>query len=286
MRRVLITGGAGLVGRALIRLAPDGWDLHATQRVHAVHGARVHQVELSQAGAVAQLFATVRPELVFHTAYSMQHGDQDIVAATRNVVAGCAAAGSRLLHLSTDLVFDGERGPYGESAQRAPVSDYGWWKARAEEEVQARIPHASIVRTSLVTELAPPDPRVAWIADSLRRKDPLTLYVDELRCPISVADLTAQLWEIATLPADEPAGVWHLAGPEALSRYALGLLIAAHFGLNPAGITPGRSRDATPRRPRDVRLLTARVDRVLRCKARPISELFAGAAAAPYPCAP
>ncbi len=110
--------------------------------------------------------------------------------------------------------------------------------------------------------------------------------MDELRCPIWVKELAAQLWEIGALPHREAPGVWHLAGSEAVSRYALGLLIAARFELDPASITPGRSRDAVPARPRDVRLLTPRADRMLGCRARPISELFAGAAPAPYPCAP
>ena len=284
LRRVLITGGAGLIGRALIHHAPNGWELHATQRVQRVHGARAHQIELSKAEQVAELFAALHPELVFHTAYSMQHGERDIVAATRNVVAGCVASCSRMIHLSTDLVFNGESGPYTESARPTPISEYGRWKTRAEAEVQASIRDAAVVRTSLVTELEPPDPRITWIADSLRHADPLTLYVDELRCPIAAADLATQLWEIATLPRGEAAGVWHLAGPEALSRYALGLLIAAKFALEPSGITPGRSGGAAPPRPRDVRLLTARADRVLTCRARPIGELFAGPAAAPYPC--
>jgi dTDP-4-dehydrorhamnose reductase len=286
MRRVLITGGAGLLGRALIRHAPAGWELHSTRRVQAVGGAPAHDVELSHPDAVARLFAGVRPQLVFHTAYSMQHGERDIVAATRNVVTECVSQGCRLVHLSTDLVFDGEHGPYDESAMPAPISEYGRCKARAEAEVRTRLPEAAIIRTSLVTEAEPPDPRVAWVTDHLRRGDPLTLYVDELRCPIPAADLAAQLWEIAALPEREAAGVWHLAGPEAVSRYALGLLIAARFGLDAACITPGRSRDAVPARPRDVRLLTLRADCVLGCRARPISELFAGAAPAPYPCAP
>jgi dTDP-4-dehydrorhamnose reductase len=97
------------------------------------------------------------------------------------------------------------------------------------------------------------------------------LFTDELRCPTAVEDLAAQLWEVARLPADGRAGVWHLVAPEAVSRYTLGLLLATRHGLNLAGITPVPSASSPVPRPRDLRLLTARADRELRTRARPIS---------------
>ncbi|MDB4948513.1 MAG: dTDP-4-dehydrorhamnose reductase [Gemmatimonadetes bacterium] len=272
--RVLITGGAGLLGSTLIEHAPMDAEVHATYRSIPVVAPRSAQVELSDADAVAALWAEVRPELVIHTAYSMESGERDVWQATRNVVRATSDVGAALIHMSTDALLDGEHGPYAEDAKPAPVHEYGRWKAQAERHVRAEMPGAAVVRTSLVTRLAPLDPRSAWIAGSLRDGRPLTLFVDELRCPIAGDDLARQLWEIASLPADERAGMWHLAGPEALSRYALGLLVAAHEGLDPAAITPALSAASPSPRPRDLRLLTARADRALRTRARPISELL------------
>lgn len=286
MRRVLITGGAGLLGRTLISLAPPDWEVHATRRQSPVPGATTHDIDLADPGAVQRLWETLRPDLVLHTAYAAVDGERDIVVATRNVASGCAAGGARLIHLSTDLVFDGESGPYAEGAQLSPILEYGRWKARAEVEVRERLPQAAVIRTSLISEVEPPDPRTAWVRDALLQHEPITLFVDEIRSPMASTDLALQLWELANLPASEAAGVWHLVGPEALSRYTLGLLIAARFGLDPAGITAGRSSEAPAARPRDVRLLTRRADHALRHRARPISEVFAGPDPARYPFAP
>lgn len=286
MPRVLITGGAGLLGRALIRLAPPIWEVHATRRQNPVLGAPAHDIDLADSRAVQWLWENLRPDLVVHTAYGTANGERDIVVATQNVASGCAAVGARLIHVSTDLVFDGESGPYSEGARLSPILEYGRWKARAEDEVRKRLPEAAMVRTSLIIETEPPDPRTAWVRDALHRRQQITLYVDEIRSPITSADLALQLWEVAELPTREAAGVWHLVAPEALSRYALGLLIAARFGLDPAGITRGLSREAPTPRPRDVRLLTGRAERVLRHRARPISEVFAGPGPAQYPFAP
>lgn len=284
--RVLVTGGAGLLGSTLLRIAPSTAELHATRRRTAVQGANAHTIELSEADAVVALWRRLRPELVIHTAYSATDGERDILEATRSVVAGCEAVGAGLIYLSTDALLDGESGPYAEAAEPAPVHEYGEWKARAERLVRERIPRAAVVRTSLISCFAPLDPRGASIAEGLRARRPVTLFVDELRCPIAAVDLARQIWEIAALPVEERGGVWHLAGPEALSRYALGLLVAAHQGLDPAGITPARSTDAPVRRPRDVRLLTARADAALQTRARPVSELVLGSRPEDLPLAP
>ncbi|MBA3531545.1 MAG: sugar nucleotide-binding protein [Ardenticatenales bacterium] len=272
--RVLVTGGAGLLGRTLLKLAPPGLELHATQRHTPVVGTTAHSIDLAEEEAVQALFDHLQPGLVFHTAFSMDEGERDIWAATRNVVAGCQAVGATLIYMSTDALLDGENAPYPESATPCPVHEYGRWKARAEEHVRKQLPAAAIVRTSLITEFTPLDPRSAWVADSLRAGKPITLFVDELRCPIRPDDLARQLWELAALPPATRRGVWHLVGPEAMSRYALGLLVAAHERLDPAGITPAYSTVAATPRPRDLRLLTTRAAKSRLTPARPISTLI------------
>jgi dTDP-4-dehydrorhamnose reductase len=272
--RVLITGGAGLLGRHLIRSAPPGWEVDATQRQTPVVGAPAHTLELADVAATESLLLRLRPELVIHTAYSTAQPERDILSATRSVVKGCLASGARLIYMSTDALLDGESGPYGEEAEPRPVHAYGEWKARAELHVRQGFPEAAVIRTSLVTEFEPLDPRSAWVADSLRAGSRITLFTDEIRCPIAPADLARQIWEIAAMRPEQQQGIWNLAGPEALSRYSIGLLVAGHEGLDPSGLTPALSASAQDPRPRDLRLLTGRADRFLATRARPISSLL------------
>lgn len=267
----LITGGAGLLGRHLIHLASTLFTLTTTQRTTPVINAHAVTIDLANASAVDQLFDDIHPELVIHTAYGMNQ-EADIVAATRHVAIACAATGASLIHLSTDALFDGLRAPYHESDSPSPITTYGRWKAEAEEIVQRLVPSAAIIRTSLITEFAPLDPRSAWVATALRQRDPITLFVDELRCPIIPHDLALQIWEVAQLPIPQREGVWHLVGPEVLSRYALGTLIAAHEGLDPEGIIPALTEPLL--RPRDLRLTTHRADQFLTTRPRPISTLL------------
>lgn len=283
MRRVLITGGGGFLGSRLIELAPPDHDVHGTARAAASGGGRMHVVELSEAATVDALWGRLGPDLVIHTAYSMQAGERDIVQATRNVAAACARTGAELIHLSTDLVLDGEHAPYDDTAEPAPVHRYGEWKAEAERIVRSELPETAILRPSLITSFDPPDPRTQWVIAGLIGESPLTLYTDEIRCPIARDDLVGWIWEIATLPPRERAGVWNLVGPEAMSRYALGALIAAATGLTTARMRPAASAGAAEPRPRDLRLRTDRADAALSTRARPISELAAACLAARTP---
>jgi dTDP-4-dehydrorhamnose reductase len=271
-RKVLITGGAGFLGRALTRAVPASVALELTiRRESSGSGTPSHALDLADRPAVERLWEGLRPELVIHTAYSMDAPERDIWEATRNVADATCAVGADLLYLSTDMLLDGEHAPYAEDAAPAPVLEYGRWKARAEDYVRSSMPDAAVVRTSLLTSFAPLDPRSEWVAAGLRGGSSRSLYADEIRCPISVHDLAAQLWEIADLPGVDRSGVWHLAGPEAISRYSLGLLIAAFLELPADRLVAAPSSTAAGKRPRDLRLLSTRADAQLRTRARPIS---------------
>jgi dTDP-4-dehydrorhamnose reductase len=174
-----------------------------------------------------------------------------VVEGTRHLANACASAGAHLIHLSTDVVFDGEGAPYTEDDPLSPLHAYGRAKAAAEEIVADLCPDAVIVRTSLIYGFEPLDPRTRWVVDSIRTGELITLFVDELRCPVWVEQLAAALLELA---ARREAGIWHVAGPQPLSRYEFGERLAGFFGVDPAEITPGVSRASGLLRPRDCRL--------------------------------
>ena len=258
MPTLLITGGSGYLGRHLVRQASGRWQVVATHFSHptALAGCKTTLLDVRDGPAVARLLADLRPTVVIHTAYDMSSPEAMhpvIVEGTRHVAAAACAVGARLVAMSTDVLFDGEHGPYGEADPPNPVTAYGQAKAEAERIVAELCPQAAIVRTSLIYGFNPPDPRTRWVVDSLRDGQPITLYTDELRCPVWAEQLAAALLEMAGMEEDL-GGIWHLAGAQALSRYEFGVRLARAYCLDPAGITAGQSRDSGAVRPRDCRL--------------------------------
>ena len=251
--KVVVTGGAGLLGTALLRSAPEGCHVRGTTRA---------EVELTDAAAVSELIDATEPDLVIHTAYSKADHAQT-VQSTRVVAEACGARGIGLIHFSTDSVFDGEHAPYDEADPPAPIHPYGRAKADAEALVIAAVPDAVVIRTSLVLADDGTDGTSAWAIDTLRAGRRVTFFHDEYRTPILVDDLAAQTWEIAALARPERAGFWHLGGVDRMSRLELGRLLCARFGLDPALIDIAASASVGEPRPRDVSLNSSRARRQL-----------------------
>jgi dTDP-4-dehydrorhamnose reductase len=245
--RIHVTGASGFLGRELLLLAPD---------------ASGERVEIRAGAAVQATLGRARPDVVIHTAYRQDGpGAWEItVEGAENVAAAARRIGARLIHLSTDVVFDGRRGtPYVEEDEPGPVTDYGQAKAQSERRVLAAHPDALVVRTSLLVGGPGHEPskheRVAL--------DPtMTFYDDEIRCPIQVGDLAAALLELAAL---DVSGVLHVAGADAVSRADLAELVAGR---------PVRSAPAPPDRPLDCRLDCSRALSLLETELRGVRSVF------------
>lgn len=265
---VLLTGASGVVGTSMLAQVPSGVVVHATVRSTPIAAAapgvdrgggrvRVVPIELTEAEAVAELVEQVRPDVVVHAAASMR-SRSDVVGATASVVTATAACGVALIHLSTDMVFDGEHPPYSESSLPAPVTDYGRWKLEAERRVLRDVPDAAITRTSLVVSVDPPDRTTAGLLDAVRAGSPPSMFHDELRSPIRASDLAAQLWALVALGRDRRAGLWHLPGPEVLSRHDLAVRLCRAAALDPTSVPSASLRDHPTPRPRDLSLVSVR----------------------------
>lgn len=235
METLLVTGGGGTLGRTLVALAPDlGFDVRATwwTAQPELAAAWVH-ADVRDADQMARAADGV--DAIIHTAY--RHYDE---AWSTNVegseAVARAAAGRRLLHISSDVVFDGTIGHYTEEDVPAPVHDYGRSKAEAELRVADAHPAATIVRTSLL--YGAPN----GIQERLAREG-TRFFIDEFRSPIHVGDLAQALLELLRL---EFPGPLHVAGADDVSRYEFAVLLGAdEERIERAQTSPDRAPDVT-----------------------------------------
>jgi dTDP-4-dehydrorhamnose reductase len=237
--RALVIGGSGYVGQALVRLLSRKIETWWTYfRCLPAHAETARFLDLRDPSSVAALIEEVAPDIIYHLAYDPTDFDAVIVDGTRNLLESLASIRPlcQFLYLSTDAVFDGEESPYCESDQPRPSHAYGRAKWNAEKMV---LDYGGIVvRTSLVYGFNPPDPRTLKLLRALKSgRFQHPYFIDEIRCPIFVDDLCEALIELGDGKAGEHRIV-HVAGPEALSRYAFACMLAESSGYGNVSI-PG-----------------------------------------------
>jgi dTDP-4-dehydrorhamnose reductase len=268
--RLLVTGMSGFLGYALARALAkgadrEGFEVTAVRHQRAVTGFSGHQVglDLADPAALRRAMDSLQPQAVIHMAAISQPNLCETAAgrtaavnidATATIARWCAEHHCALVFTSTDLVFDGTRPPYLEDAPTSPMSAYGRQKVAAEKTVLARHPRAVVCRMPLMFGYG--GPRASGFAHTMvtaiARRQPIRLFSDEFRTPLSTDCAATAL--LAAL--DWPGGVYHLGGPERISRFGLGQRFASLLGVGEAhlqSLTQSELPMAAPR-PADVSL--------------------------------
>ena len=272
--KILITGVSGLLGlNAAVALAPRhdviGGFLDHPIDVPNVHASRI---DLSDRGAVDGWIQGERPDIVLHAAgltnvdgceTNPSLAERLNVEAAETVAAAAARANARLLHVSTDHLYDGTRSMYSESDPVSPVNVYARTKLDAESAVRAAHPAAFVIRTNFYGWGHPARQSFSdWILASLRRGDTLTMFHDVHFTPLLVNDLVDVMM---TLAATAAPGIYNVAGGERLSKHAFGSAVAARFGFDPSRIKAVSSDTFAfkARRPHDMSLDTSKTARAI-----------------------
>jgi dTDP-4-dehydrorhamnose reductase len=278
MKRLLVTGASGYLGRSLAAAGgAAGWEVHGTYFSHPAPMAsgRAHPLDLRQPAEVERLLEALQPDAVVHTACSNRDDTnlQSIEPAARHVALACRELAVRLVHVSTDIVFDGEHAPYADDSPLSPITPYGRAKAEAEAAIGATDPEAVIVRPSLIWSLEPLDRQLDWLVEAVRLGTRVTLFTDEVRCPVHLPDLVNALLELAERP--DLSGPINFGGAQAINRWEFGLRLLEELGL-PRGpnVMPGTVAESRLVRARDLTLCGDRAARLLTSKLRGVDEVL------------
>jgi dTDP-4-dehydrorhamnose reductase len=261
-KRLFITGGTGFLGGHLLVLAGGNWEVFASVRSRPpiVQDVRWVGMELADEKRIASAFKSVRPDAVIHAGAmsgvddcEMQRERALAVNAKSSALLArlCEDAGARMVFVSSDMVFDGEKGIYTESDPARPVNYYGETKRIAEDWVLQNCSNSVCGRAALIYGI-PAIGGTSFTYQMMKRLEAgleVSLFTDQYRSPIPVRSLAAALLELAEIPV---TGICNLGGSERIDRYSFGMLVAEAKGypkslLKPVSIQDVRNQAARPR---------------------------------------
>lgn len=275
MERILVTGASGLLGSKVVKLAEHSFEVIPTHNTRSFFKNSV-KIDITKGEEVFQVAIKMKPDVVMHVAAetrvdqcekSRKKAWKVNAEGTKNVAVACGKVNAKLIYVSTDYVFDGEKGLYVESDEPNPVNYYGWTKLKGEECVRENCQDYVIARASVLYGWHSWKTNFAlWVMESLRRGEPITVVDDHYNSPTLVDNLAEALLEVAKT---DFRGIFHMAGSERINRYKFAVKIAKKFNLDAKIIRPIKMSELKmwiAKRPRDSSLCINKAQKQLKTK--------------------
>jgi dTDP-4-dehydrorhamnose reductase len=251
-KKILITGGSGLLGSTLIRTASDDFDIHATYHttmlVPDVENCTFHYLEVRNKKMVDDLVLKVNPDIIIHTIaksspdYCEQNQDEswDVnVNGTKHMLNAAKKVGAYFTWMSSNQVFSGKNPPYFEDSQKDPVNFYGKTKVRSEEDVLKENYNASTIRLMTMYGWGNPEGQknsAMWVIEMMKQKKEIKVVNDVFNNFLWVYDAARFIWKVIELK--EKPSLIQIAGGETANRYEFAKKVATIFEFDSGLISP------------------------------------------------
>jgi dTDP-4-dehydrorhamnose reductase len=276
MKRILVTGVSGFLGRYVATTLMHHYAVLGTYRRHAIglDAGELTRLDLTDVEAVHTTFRAFRPDVVVHTAAL---GDVDAcerhpqvaygvnVQGTEAIAQATLAVGARLIYISTDQVYDGVRGYYDEADVPQPLMVYGRTKLEGEHRAAAICRHTVILRLALLYGWGIPTRLnfVDWLRERLRAAQEVPVFIDQYRTPLYVVQAAEAIGRLIETP--EVRETFNLGGGERINRYAFAEKFCEVFGLPRTLLKPVEMSftGGLAARPRDCSMNSAKIRSVL-----------------------
>ena len=280
MEKVLIIGGSGLMGSALVGLFPNAYFTFNRTEMNIPNSFKL---DISEQQALELLLGKVRPETVIVTAamtgVDMCELDPEMAYRINalpfyTIVKYLSKLGGRIIQVSTDYVFSGEAGRYREYDKREPINVYGKSKMKAEDIIIDSGIYYTIIRTSGIFGARESSGKVnffLWVYRSLLNGKEISIVKDQYYSPTLNTNLAEAISEIYDNGTD---GVLHFSSIDRISRYDFALRIADAFALKSDLIRPVSMNEIgwTAKRPRDSSLSVEKSATLLKKKPLKVEE--------------
>ena len=245
MKKVLITGGSGLLGQYLNNKASEKYNIHTNYNNNPGNCVDFSSSknDIRNEKELSRLFQEIRPEIVIHSAAitnpvpkeyqtTKDYFDSNVIA-TKNITELCEEYGSKIIYISTDLVYAGYRGSFlKEDGKLIPATLYAETKLVGESKVKESTDNYLILRTALLYGFGLNHSRChfQFMHDELRNKRSVKLFTDQFRTPVSLNDASQIIVELAAI--DIKSDTINLGGVERVSRFEMGEMLCSLAGFD------------------------------------------------------
>lgn len=254
MKRLLITGASGLLGINLALTAhARGYDVTGITLEEDVQRIpfRMYHLDLTQSGIIQNIIQDNKPDVIINcVALTDVDLCEQIPEEARLVNAWIPDALAKettrgrikLLHISTDAVFDGVRGNYSEEDSVSPQNVYASTKHAGEIAVLENDHNSLVCRVNFYGwSISGRRSLAEWFFNKLSQGEPFKGFTDAIFSPLLVTDLAELLLKLIE---HDGCGLFHVVNPESISKYAFGLELAEQFGFDRTLISPASIKDA------------------------------------------
>jgi dTDP-4-dehydrorhamnose reductase len=264
MKRILICGANGLLGQRLslmLNTQNDYEVLNTSIERSYVYDNKLfdyNQLDVTNRSDVKSLVSSFQPDVILNAAAATnvdwcesnrEEAWKINVTAVENLTEASRKVDAKLIHVSTDYVFDGKYGPYDETAKPNPLGYYGKTKLASENAIRTAAIQHVIIRTMVLygNGIGVKANFALWIVNSLKAGKQITVVDDQFGNPTFVGDLAMAMIKAFELNRD---GIYHVGGGDQLSRYDFAIQTAELFNLDASLIKRIKTHDLVQVSPR------------------------------------
>jgi len=240
MKKILITGGNGLLGKRLRQLLESNKFLVTGSGIGEDrllnHNHSYVQLDITNKNQCLEILNKLNPDVIVNTAaitnvdYCETKKEHCLLVNSESIDHLNVSKKRHFIQISTDFIFEGSEGPYSEENNPKPINYYGFSKYQAEKKLLTKNWNYSIVRTCLVYgEDNESNNILMWVKRALQKKESLNIVDDQYRTPTHVDDLCNGVLRIIEANA---TGIYNISGAEYLSIFDFVCNIAKGYGFD------------------------------------------------------
>jgi dTDP-4-dehydrorhamnose reductase len=268
--KILITGAGGFLGQKLFSIISKDYEVYGTDR----RGREpFHKVDLTDKENLAKIVSELRPDVIINSAgitdvdYCEENPEEVRKISQRcikNLIETCLKNKCKLVHISTDYVFDGKKGDYGEDNKTNPINVYGKIKLEEEKAITSSTLDYIISRVAVLYGYNSPEDKQTfanWVINKLKSRQDIKIINDHFSTPTLIDDIVEAIKNLIRL---DKTGIYHVAGSERINRYEFAIKIANIFNLKKSLIRPVTSEEIKwkANRPKDSSLNTDKLKKL------------------------